>query len=145
MASSFFGGIGKALMDREMSKLANKSLTGAVMEGASPGTYSRYHRGGAPMAPQAPGMGPSDPGYYSDSQSDMDPSMGSNVMDQGTQNYGDGMIPAAHGTIVSRPTKVLIGESGPEAVVPLNNNPDNKVNAASLESVGGYRRGRLLR
>lgn len=34
---------------------------------------------------------------------------------------------AAGGKIVTSPTRVILGESGPEKVVPLNNAPDNKV------------------
>jgi hypothetical protein len=38
----------------------------------------------------------------------------------------------ARGKIVTSPTVAMLGEKGPEAVVPLNNQPDNKVSGAML-------------
>lgn len=35
--------------------------------------------------------------------------------------------PMAHGRMVTKPTLALLGERGPEAVVPMNTNPENKV------------------
>lgn len=43
-----------------------------------------------------------------------------------------GELPMAHGAIVMKPTRVLVGEKTPEAIVPLNNNPKNKVSTSLL-------------
>ena len=126
-------------MAHEEQKIANKNkLGGMAMQQFSPGMYSRYRNGGQPSTmPPMPGQ---DPGYTADSPSNLD--------DQGQMDADNGMIPSANGIIVTKPTRVLLAEHGePEAVVPLNNNPDNKTSlgALGLESVGNagnYRRGR---
>jgi hypothetical protein len=46
---------------------------------------------------------------------------------------------AAQGTVVSKPTNVLLGEDGPEAVIPLNGRPDARVSTANLPQMQ-YRR-----
>jgi hypothetical protein len=43
----------------------------------------------------------------------------------------------ASGGIVSKPTLALIGESGPEAVVPLSNNTNNTVNFSPTFNISG--------
>jgi hypothetical protein len=43
-------------------------------------------------------------------------------------------VALAEGGIVSKPTNALIGEAGPEAVVPLNSNKSMNVNTAALEA-----------
>jgi hypothetical protein len=50
------------------------------------------------------------------------PSAGGNFTSQGLQNKlkGMGMVALADGGIVNSPTAALIGEAGPEAVIPLN-------------------------
>lgn len=44
-----------------------------------------------------------------------------------------GILSAAQGTLVTKPTLARIGESGPEAVIPMNNRPGNKVQPDLLE------------
>lgn len=44
------------------------------------------------------------------------------------------------GTVVDRPTTAILGEDGPEAVIPLNGRPDAKVSTANLPRMN-YRRG----
>lgn len=52
----------------------------------------------------------------------------------------------AQGKIVTRPTTAILGERGPEAVVPLNDNPQNHVTPAILNSLTPrYRGGSKLR
>jgi hypothetical protein len=48
--------------------------------------------------------------------------------------------PMAQGRIVDKPTTALLGEDGPEAVIPLNGRPDAKVSVANLPQMN-YRRG----
>lgn len=42
----------------------------------------------------------------------------------------------AHGRMVTKPTVALLGERGPEAVVPMNSDPNNKI---SMPAVPGMR------
>lgn len=44
----------------------------------------------------------------------------------------------AGGRVVSKPTVALLGEKGPEAVVPMNSNKDNKVRPAALMGRRSY-------
>jgi hypothetical protein len=43
-------------------------------------------------------------------------------------------VALAEGGIVSKPTNALIGEAGPEAVVPLNSNKSMNINTSALEA-----------
>jgi hypothetical protein len=45
----------------------------------------------------------------------------------------------ASGRLVTSPTVAMIGEKGPEAVVPLNNNPMNKVSGLNATMLPGVR------
>ncbi len=54
---------------------------------------------------------------------------------------GDGSIapqPMAHGQLVTKPTIALLGEDGPEKIIPLNADPRNKVNGMNPYSRGAY-------
>lgn len=53
------------------------------------------------------------------------PPMPAPVMDGSTDLAG--VEPMAQGQMVTKPTVALLGERGPEAVVPMNGNPANKV------------------
>lgn len=46
--------------------------------------------------------------------------------------------PASQGTLVTKPTVVLLGEKEPEMVVPLNGNPYNKTSMPGRYRGGGY-------
>jgi len=50
---------------------------------------------------------------------------------------GGAPVKMASGGIVSKPTLALIGESGPEAVVPLSNNTNNTVNFSPTFNISG--------
>ena len=43
-------------------------------------------------------------------------------------------VKLAEGGIVTKPTNALIGEAGPEAVVPLNSNKSMNINTQALEA-----------
>lgn len=76
-----------------------------------------------PTAPWQPSM-PPDPSQA------MPPQPGMPQQDEaGPLGYDN----AAKGVLVTQPTIARVGENGPEAIVPLNNNPGNKVRPDLLE------------
>lgn len=56
----------------------------------------------------------------------------SGQMDQSQTDNGSDPSPLATGRIVTKPTTALLGESGPEVVVPLNADPRNHVNGLPI-------------
>lgn len=49
--------------------------------------------------------------------------------------------PMAQGRIVTKPTLAVLGESGgPEMVIPLNNDPQNKTSLAAVSHIPRYKR-----
>jgi hypothetical protein len=58
-----------------------------------------------------------------------------------TPNVAPPPVPLAQGTIVTKPTLAVLGEGGnAEAVIPLNNNPDNKTSMNMVMPHGRYQR-----
>lgn len=53
---------------------------------------------------------------------------------QGLASYGTGRLPKAEGGIALRPTKAVIGESGPEVVIPLDLEPLDAVSPAAMRA-----------
>lgn len=51
----------------------------------------------------------------------------------------DGVVPMANGALVTKPTVMLLGENGTDTVVPMNNQPGNRV---SSNVFNRYRGGR---
>ena len=91
----------------------------------------------------APGQGPmgtpeamQDP--MGDAAGSQDSQMSSSYTPQPQMDTGDDSGPmgydnAAKGILVTKPIIARVGESGPEAIVPLNNQPGNKVRPDLLE------------
>jgi hypothetical protein len=52
--------------------------------------------------------------------------------DNGPEDYGEADERMADGGIVDKPRNVLLGEDGPEMVVPLSRRPGAKVSPANL-------------
>lgn len=120
--AAFFGGLGMAALEHAKQKAMNKPLAQAIQGG-----MDRYRQGQNPGGPQIPSQETADA-----------------AADPSGDNAGGGYVPMpspqmpepmARGRIVTKPTTALLGESGPEAVVPLNNNPQNRVTPAILNSL----------
>lgn len=97
-------------------------------------------------APATPGSYQQGPGILSEAN-DVNNLTGGAISDAIGGGVANTVMGLAQGAIITKPTKVLLGEKGAEAVVPLNNNPDNKIgtSALGLENVNGatgYRRNR---
>lgn len=117
-------GIGDAIGSMMKMHQNRQMDPGAVDAGSIPG---------APQNPQA-GLYDGVMGYGQGAQPAAPPPiMPKPAFSDGSEQDDDaGMMPMAHGGIVYKPTKILAGESGPEAIVPLNNNPQNKVSTSIL-------------
>jgi hypothetical protein len=107
------GGIGKGIVERSVAnRLANRyrqQNPGAGQEIAGPGWTGQPAPPIQPPQPPQPGVPPSD--------------------DAGPMGYDN----AARGVLVTKPIIARVGENGPEAIVPLNNNAGNKVRPDLLE------------
>lgn len=88
-----------------------------------------------------PNMQPTDPSQgnqYPTMPSDEDQGDGMPAMapQYDSMPSDEGAEPMAAGKIVTQPTTAILGESGPEAVLPLNSSPHNKTSAALLDQPG---------
>jgi hypothetical protein len=107
-------------------------------DGSMPAPMPQQGAGPAPVIPQNPNAAMPGPSIAP-------PSMGKPVAPPQNQ-YDDpfGVPPQqnrfAQGQIVDKPTTALLGEDGPEAVIPLNGRPDAKVSTANIPQMN-YRRG----
>lgn len=94
-------------------------------------TADPFHPGGMDVTP-TPGMDYGDQSWGTQSSGDSDKSESSGA--------GAGLISTlaglSQGKLVTSPTYALIGEKGPEAVVPMNANPNNKVSPQLLDQPG---------
>lgn len=79
-----------------------------------------------PSAAQGSDLGAFTPAPYNDSQS----------ADQNWSGASGGMDAFAGGKIVTKPTAALVGDQGPEAIIPLNPKPGQKTSPGML---GGQR------
>lgn len=143
--AAFLGALGSGALQyakaRAMSSPVGRAIAGGMdryRAGQHPQvTGNTMDRSPVPDVVTPGGMPPAD---ASNQAMSMDP----------TQNSGElaGLSPdlMAQGKIVTSPTRAIIGERGPEAVVPLNDNPQNRVTPAILNSLTPrYRGGDKLR
>lgn len=127
--------VGSAIGQAELDRVKNRGIGGMINQG--------MHQVGAP--PDAP-----PPGVPSDGVDAFQPDMSmqpppvtvpppSNVP-MGAPMAPQAPTPMSTGRIVTQPTIALLGENGQaEAVIPMNDNPDNKTSMSMLSS-GRYRR-----
>src|SRR6185369_1189463 len=106
------------------------------MQGPAPPAMAGPGAGGPPPGGMPPGGPP--PGGGPPPPAGMPPTnpyrqaMGGDDNDDGSEDYGEADERMADGGIVDKPTTALLGEDGPEMVVPLNRRPGAKVSPANL-------------
>lgn len=111
----FWSALGAGLENYGKQRLA-KSRLGGVMQPRQPGM--NIPMGQEPAADNGSGLTP-----YSQDQS-------------ANQNWG-GIDAFAGGKIVTKPTTAIVGEKGPEAIVPLSAAPGQKLSPAMLGATQG--------
>lgn len=118
------------------------SAIGSALKGDSPGSGVHYGSGpitfdtGAPYEPMVPNNGP-----YSAGPVYVPPNDYYNLSARSTGgNPISGYSPMADGDILTKPTKILAGESGPEAVVPLTSPADAALAAQMIERARAKKR-----
>ncbi len=114
---------GGLLMNYIRNRKGNKQLQGGAPQGSIPMPLpASTNPGPAPQVGAYPSPSMPQPNEYQEPMIGRPPQ------------------PMAQGQIVDRPTTALLGEDGPEAVIPLNGRPDAKVSVANLPKMN-YRRG----
>ncbi len=136
--SAFLSGLGAAVGDYAQQRLERRGIGRAISQGVN-----RYRA--AQNQAQA-GMNPQSPANQMDRspvanptmppQQDMQqPDMQQPMDDGGGEPLG--MDAFGEGRLVTRPTIALLGDQGPERVVALNSDPNNKTNAPVIPRYRG--------
>lgn len=118
----FLSSLGQGVASYAQNYGAQSPVGRAIVRGMRYRHHNQQQDGQNPWANGADSVA----GYPSQESDEADQSGG---MMQPTPIYDDasGMAePASQGTLVTKPTIVLLGEKEPEMVVPLNGNPYNK-------------------
>jgi hypothetical protein len=137
--AAFLAGLGSGALQyakqRAMSSPVGRAISGGVSRyrGQNPETVAAGAQQAQDSLEQSGALGGMPPPNADQTAMSMDPTTGSGEL--------AGLSPLAHGRIVTQPTKALLGERGPEAVVPLNPNPQNRVTPAILDSLTPRYRG----